>query len=131
IDDYAHHPEEIKAMHEAIRTFYPTSRVLAVFQPHLFSRTRDFCAGFATSLSMFDEALLLDIYPARELPIEGVDSQSIVEKMDIPALVVAKKELPERVSAVAADVVVMMGAGDIAEEVKAVVSCLKDGHYVG
>jgi len=131
IDDYAHHPEEIKAMHEAIRTFYPTSRVLAVFQPHLFSRTRDFCAAFAASLSMFDEALLLDIYPARELPIEGVDSQSIVRKMDIPALVVGKNELPERVSAVAADVVVMMGAGDIAEEVKAVVSYLKDGHHVG
>lgn len=131
IDDYAHHPEEIKAMHEAVRTFYPNSRILAVFQPHLFTRTRDFCDEFAASLSMFDEVFLLDIYPARELPIEGVSAQSISNLMHAPTTVVDKKELPERVSDVSADVVVLMGAGDIADEVQAVVSHLKDCKHVG
>ena len=73
IDDYAHHPTEINAVVDAVRELYPAKEVLAVFQPHLYSRTRDFIDEFATSLSRFDELLLLDIYPARELPIEGVD----------------------------------------------------------
>ena len=70
IDDYAHHPEEINAVLQAVREMYPEKKVLAIFQPHLFSRTRDFADEFAESLSQFDELLLLDIYPARELPIE-------------------------------------------------------------
>ncbi len=84
IDDYAHHPEEIKAVHLAIREMYPGKKVLAVFQPHLFSRTQDFVDEFAESLSKFDELLLLDIYPARELPIEGVTSKWLLEKIKNP-----------------------------------------------
>src|SRR5690606_7042051 len=74
IDDHAHHPEEINAVHQAVREMYPNKKILAVFQPHLYSRTRDFADDFAKSLSQFDAVLLLDIYPARELPIEGVTS---------------------------------------------------------
>jgi UDP-N-acetylmuramate--alanine ligase len=74
IDDYAHHPEEINAVHQAVREMYPHKKVMAIFQPHLYSRTRDFIDDFAKSLSQFDEVALLDIYPARELPIEGVSS---------------------------------------------------------
>ncbi|UXX77712.1 UDP-N-acetylmuramate--L-alanine ligase [Reichenbachiella carrageenanivorans] len=83
IDDYAHHPEEIKALIESVRALYPTKKITVIFQPHLFTRTRDFVDGFAESLSMADEVLLLDIYPARELPIEGVTSEMIKEKMTI------------------------------------------------
>lgn len=82
IDDYAHHPEEINAVHQAIREMYPRKKVLAIFQPHLYSRTRDFVDDFAKSLSQFDEVFLLDIYPARELPIEGVSSSWLLEKIN-------------------------------------------------
>ena len=83
IDDYAHHPEEIKALLVSVKALYPGKKITAVFQPHLFTRTRDFVDGFAESLSMADEAILLDIYPARELPIEGVTSDIIKEKMTL------------------------------------------------
>ncbi len=79
IDDYAHHPAEIAAVHQAVREMHPGKKVLAVFQPHLFSRTRDFAEGFAESLSLFDELLLLDIYPAREEPIEGITSEWLLK----------------------------------------------------
>lgn len=131
IDDYAHHPEEIKAMHEAVRTFYPSSNILAVFQPHLFSRTRDFCADFASSLSMFDQVILLEIYPARELPIKGVSANSIAKKMVIRPKVIDKQNLATQVSAMGADVVVLMGAGDIADEVEKVVARLKNCKHAG
>ena len=74
IDDYAHHPTEINAVHQAVRELYPNEKVLAIFQPHLFSRTKDFANNFAKSLAQFDEIILLDIYPARELPMEGITS---------------------------------------------------------
>ncbi len=80
IDDYAHHPTEINAVHQAVRELYPQQKVLAVFQPHLFSRTKDFADDFAKSLSHFDEVILLDIYPARELPMEGITSDLVVVK---------------------------------------------------
>lgn len=82
IDDYAHHPTEINAVNQAVRELYPNKKILAIFQPHLFSRTQDFADDFATSLSRFDELLLLDIYPARELPIEGVTSTWLLSKID-------------------------------------------------
>ena len=82
IDDYAHHPEEIKAVHHAIREMYSNRKVLAIFQPHLFSRTRDFIEEFAEQLALFDQILLLDIYPARELPIAGVTSKWLLDKID-------------------------------------------------
>ena len=84
IDDYAHHPEEINAVYQAVREMYPDKKVLAIFQPHLFSRTRDFADEFAKSLSQFDEIMLLDIYPARELPIEGVTSEWLLNKIQNP-----------------------------------------------
>ena len=132
IDDYAHHPTEIDQMAQSIKEFYPSSqKTIAVFQPHLFSRTRDFCDGFAESLSQFDHTLLLDIYPARELPIPGVTSQSIQDSMRGSAEIVSKNQLLEKVVDACADVVVFMGAGDIAEEVQPIVEHLKRKLYVG
>ena len=81
IDDYAHHPTEINAVNQAVRELYPQQKVLAIFQPHLFSRTRDFANDFAKSLSAFDEVILLDIYPAREEPMEGINSQWLLDKI--------------------------------------------------
>lgn len=116
IDDYAHHPTEINAVHQAVRELYPNDRILAVFQPHLFSRTRDFVDGFAESLSRFDEIILLDIYPARELPIEGVTSQWLMDKMSNRNVkLVSKKDLINNILASEARVLVTIGAGDIGE----------------
>ena len=132
IDDYAHHPTEIDQMAQSVQEFYPSSeKTIAVFQPHLFSRTRDFCDGFAESLSQFDHTLLLDIYPARELPIPGVTSQSIQDSMRGSAEIVSKNQLLEKVVDACADVVVFMGAGDIADEVQPIVEHLKRKLYVG
>lgn len=116
IDDYAHHPTEINAVHQAVRELYPNQKVLAIFQPHLYSRTRDFADEFAKSLSHFDEVLLLDIYPARELPIQGVTSQWIMDKMLLNnKKLVAKNDLITAILASDATVVVTIGAGDIGE----------------
>ncbi len=119
IDDYAHHPEEINAVHQAVREMYPEKKVLAIFQPHLYSRTKDFIDGFAEGLSKFDEVLLLDIYPARELPIEGVTSNWLLEKMESPnKKLILKSELIKEIRKSDAHVVLTIGAGDIGEEVK-------------
>ena len=119
IDDYAHHPEEINAVHQAVREMYPEKKVLAVFQPHLFSRTKDFGDDFAKSLSCFDEIILLDIYPARELPIEGISSEWLLNKIDnTNKKLVQKSELIQHIKASSAHVVLTIGAGDIGEEVK-------------
>ena len=131
IDDYAHHPTEINQMADAVKQFYPSAKRLAIFQPHLFSRTRDFCQGFAESLSRFDHTLLLDIYPARELPIAGITSQSILDMMSGSGEIVSKNQLPEKVVDAGADIVVVMGAGDIAEEVQPIVEHVKRTSYVG
>ncbi|MEZ4817643.1 MAG: cyanophycin synthetase, partial [Flavobacteriaceae bacterium] len=92
IDDYAHHPTEIDALFQAVSEMYPTEKKLIVFQPHLFSRTRDFADAFAKSLSKFDEIFLLEIYPARELPIEGIDSQWLLDKISNPNKALVHKE---------------------------------------
>ena len=119
IDDYAHHPEEINAVHQAVREMYPGSQVLAIFQPHLFSRTRDFIDEFATSLSNFDEIILLDIYPARELPIQGVTSQWLLDKIQNKNKQLVKKaDLISKIKESQAKIVLTIGAGDIGEEVK-------------
>ncbi len=119
IDDYAHHPAEINAVHQAVREMHPGKRVLAIFQPHLFSRTRDFIEDFAKSLAKFDELLLLDIYPARELPIEGVTSEWLLAKIELDAKKrIQKNEIYESVKNSEAEIIVMMGAGDIGEEVE-------------
>lgn len=119
IDDYAHHPEEINALHQAVREMYPNKKVLAVFQPHLYTRTRDFADDFAKSLSQFDAVLLLDIYPARELPIEGVTSSWLLKKIENNHKeLVAKEGLIEKINESNAQVILTIGAGDIGEEVK-------------
>ncbi|MDO6761596.1 UDP-N-acetylmuramate--L-alanine ligase [Tamlana sp. 2_MG-2023] len=119
IDDYAHHPQEISAVHQAVREMYPGKKVLAIFQPHLFSRTRDFIDDFAESLSKFDELLLLDIYPAREVPIEGVTSSWLLSKIDNEnKQLVSKENLLKAIHDSNAQVVLTIGAGDIGAEVK-------------
>lgn len=116
IDDYAHHPTEINAVHQAVTELYPGRKVLAVFQPHLFSRTKDFIDGFAASLSAFDEVFLLEIYPARELPMEGVTSEWLLGKMtNSNKKIVAKTDLLEAIVSNDATVIVTIGAGDIGE----------------
>ncbi|MGK0412591.1 MAG: UDP-N-acetylmuramate--alanine ligase [Polaribacter sp.] len=114
IDDYAHHPTEINAVENSVREMYPNEKVLVVFQPHLFSRTRDFVDDFARSLSKFDEVLLLDIYPARELPIVGVTSDWLFSKIEGAHKKLTKKNnLVKDIKNSSAKVVVMLGAGDI------------------
>ncbi len=118
IDDYAHHPSEIEAVHQAITEMHPGKKVLAVFQPHLFSRTRDFADDFAVSLSKFDSVILLDIYPARESPLEGIDSKWLLAKIDNPNKKLLKKsDLAAEIKKQAPDILVTMGAGDIGLEV--------------
>jgi len=119
IDDYAHHPEEINAVYQAIREMYPNKKILAIFQPHLFSRTRDFADDFAKSLSQFDEIILLDIYPAREMPIEGITSKWLLDKIqNSNKQLISKKEIILKVNESKAQVLLTIGAGDIGEEVK-------------
>ncbi len=118
IDDYAHHPTEINAVHQAVRELYPNEKVLAVFQPHLYSRTNDFADDFAKSLSAFDEVVLLDIYPARELPMEGVTSSWLMSKITNPnSSLVLKEDLLSTIVKNEAKIIVTIGAGDIGEMV--------------
>jgi UDP-N-acetylmuramate--alanine ligase len=127
IDDYAHHPTEINAVHQAVRELYPNQKVLAVFQPHLFSRTRDFADDFAKSLSAFDEVVLLDIYPARELPMEGITSQWLMDKMtNDDKKLVLKNNLIPTILASDATVIVTIGAGDIGELVPTIKKALNE-----
>ncbi|WP_262712541.1 MULTISPECIES: UDP-N-acetylmuramate--L-alanine ligase [unclassified Polaribacter] len=114
IDDYAHHPTEINAVENSIREMYPNEKVLVIFQPHLFSRTRDFIDDFASALSKFDEVLLLDIYPARELPIVGVTADWLLGKIKNTHKKLTKNNnLIKDIKNSSAKVVVMLGAGDI------------------
>lgn len=116
IDDYAHHPTEINAVFQAVSELYPNQKVLAIFQPHLFSRTRDFIDDFAQSLSQFSNTILLDIYPARELPIEGVNSKWLLTKMtNINKQLVSKENLIEAIKNSDEKIIVTIGAGDIGE----------------
>ncbi len=125
VDDYAHHPTEINALHQAVREMHPGKKVLGVFQPHLYSRTRDFAADFATSLSQFDQLLLLDIYPARELPIEGITSKWLLQKITgEDKKIVTKDNLISEIIKSDPQVVVTIGAGDIGEEVHSIKEAL-------
>ncbi|RAJ14588.1 UDP-N-acetylmuramate--L-alanine ligase [Olleya aquimaris] len=127
IDDYAHHPEEINAVHQAVREMYPNKKVLAIFQPHLFSRTQDFAQDFAKSLSQFDELLLLDIYPAREMPIEGVTSEWLLSLMTAKnKKLVTKDTLIENIKKSTADIILTIGAGDIGAEVSKIKKALQN-----
>ncbi len=118
IDDYAHHPTEINAVHQAVSELYPKREVLAIFQPHLFSRTKDFADAFAESLSQFDQVILLDIYPARELPMEGITTQWLMDKMtNQNKKLLGKKDLIQAIKDSGKKVIVTIGAGDIGEMV--------------
>jgi UDP-N-acetylmuramate--alanine ligase len=114
IDDYAHHPEELKATIGSVKKLYPTRKITGIFQPHLFSRTRDFADGFAESLDMLDECILLDIYPAREKPIEGITSKWLLGKMKLKdKKLMSKTEVLEEIKKNKKEVILTMGAGDI------------------
>jgi UDP-N-acetylmuramate--alanine ligase len=114
IDDYAHHPEELAALIKSAKHLFPKRRCVVAFQPHLFSRTRDLAAGFAHSLDMADEVILLDIYPARELPMDGITSETITDKMANPAHTILSKEgLLDYVRNAPLDLFITAGAGDI------------------
>lgn len=114
IDDYAHHPEELRACIQAVKTLFPDRKLTTVFQPHLFTRTRDFAEGFAEVLGMTDELILLDIYPARELPIEGVNSEMILNKIDLAdKRIMSKSEVIDYVRKEQPELLLTVGAGDI------------------
>jgi UDP-N-acetylmuramate--alanine ligase len=120
IDDYAHHPEELKALISGARSLFEQKKLILVFQPHLFSRTRDLADAFAESLDLADEVILLPIYPARELPIEGVNSEMILNKMKLKTKrIVSKEELIIYINRMVLDhktkeaVFITAGAGDI------------------
>jgi len=114
IDDYAHHPEELKATLASIKNVFAGRKVTAIFQPHLYTRTRDFAGDFAKSLSIADELILLDIYPARELPIEGITSKIIFDNVTCSEKTLCKKqELLDILSEKEFDVLLTLGAGDI------------------
>ena len=114
IDDYAHHPSELKVAIEAAKMLFPNSRITGIFQPHLFSRTNDFVDGFANELDELDEVILMDIYPARELPMKGVTSEIIFDKMkNSEKVMVTKSTLMEELKGRDIEVLLTLGAGDI------------------
>ncbi len=114
IDDYAHHPSELKAIISSVKDLYPGKHITAVFQPHLFSRTMDFMSEFATELSLVDRLFILPIYPARELPMEGVTSEKLLKKIKLPsAQVVQKENLIEELNKNKIEILLTLGAGDI------------------
>lgn len=113
MDDYAHHPRELAATITSVKKMFPGRRVTALFQPHLYTRTRDFSVEFAKSLSYADEVVLLPIYPARELPIEGVTTQIIADEVTVPCRIVERENLAQCVATMNTDVVVSFGAGNI------------------
>jgi UDP-N-acetylmuramate--alanine ligase len=115
LDDYAHHPREIEAFLRSVRALYPGKRLRVIFQPHLFTRTRDFASGFSKSLSIADEVFLLDIYPAREKPIPGITSEIILSDITAPTKAILTKEqvLNAAKTDDTFDVLATVGAGDI------------------
>ncbi len=113
IDDYAHHPAELDAAISAARELYPTKKLFAIFQPHLFSRTRDFMDEFAESLSALDELILLDIYPAREKPLDGISSEILLQKITTKAQLLSKTETLSLVQNCQPELLMTLGAGDI------------------
>jgi len=126
MDDYAHHPSELNASISSIRALYPGRKITGIFQPHLYTRTRDFADDFSKSLSKLDELILLDIYPARELPIEGVSSELILNKAELENKTICSKEhLLDLLSEKQLDIVVTFGAGDIDKMVPLIKNLLK------
>lgn len=131
IDDYAHHPEEINAAIGSVREMFPTRKITGVFQPHLYSRTRDFAEGFAKSLSLLDELILLDIYPAREEPIPGITSEIILNKVTCNCKRLCQLDnLIDCIKSLDIDVLITMGAGNIDNAIGEIVNHLKEKEEV-
>lgn len=128
LSDYAHHPAEIKQSVSSLRMLYPDKKLTAIFQPHLYTRTRDFYKDFADSLSLLDEVILLDIYPARELPIEGVTSKLIYDNLrpGIEKTMCHKEDLIELLKTKNIEVLITLGAGDVDNYVTPIYELLKD-----
>jgi UDP-N-acetylmuramate--alanine ligase len=131
VDDYAHHPTEIEVFLKSMKSLYPGKKLTVVFQPHLYSRTRDFAEGFSRSLSLADELFLLDIYPARELPIPGVDAEMLLKDISSPVKVhCTRTEIVGTLKEAELEVVVTVGAGDIDAMVDPIREMLKDKYEV-
>ena len=115
LSDYAHHPKEILQSARSIRELYKDRKITAIFQPHLYTRTRDFYQDFADALSLLDEVILTEIYPARELPIDGVTSQLIYDRLrpGIEKQMIQKKDVLQLVKSRTFDVLIVLGAGDL------------------
>ena len=127
IDDYAHHPKEIKALCQSIRKLFPGKKVVGVFQPHLFSRTRDFASDFANELSVLDDVALMPVYPAREEPIPGVNAEMILDKLSIKNKGILTGDEVKAFAAEADwDIFLTIGAGDIDRLVEPIVEVLND-----
>ncbi len=125
IDDYAHHPSELEVAIQSVKELYPTKKITGVFQPHLYTRTRDFVDEFAKSLSLLDELVLMNIYPARELPIEGITSQIILDKVSCKTKsIVLQQELLNFIENAEVEVLLTLGAGDIDVFVKPIAEIL-------
>ena len=126
IDDYAHHPAELKAVISSVKALYPSRKVTGIFQPHLYSRTKDFSTEFAASLDLLDTAIIIPLYPAREEPIEGVSSEIIFKQMKLESKhLLSKEETLKMLNELENDVVITMGAGDIDRMPKEIVEILK------
>jgi UDP-N-acetylmuramate--alanine ligase len=127
VDDYAHHPEELRACISAIRELFPGKKITGVFQPHLYSRTRDFADDFARSLELLDELILLDIYPAREKPIEGVTSQMLLDRVNLMhKKLVKREELLIEIKRALPEILLTLGAGDIDQFVEPITELLNE-----
>jgi len=125
IDDYAHHPKELESFIGSVRKLYPGRKVTGIFQPHLYTRTRDFADGFARSLSELDELILLDIYPARELPIPGITSEIIFKKVSSGNKILCSREnLMTELQGRHPDILLTMGAGDIDQFIEPIIKML-------
>ena len=125
IDDYAHHPDELKASIRSVKALYPDRKLTVAFQPHLYSRTRDFAPEFAEALSLADEVILLDIYPARELPIPGITSKIIFDAIECPEkTLIASKDLTDTVKKRKFEILLTVGAGDIDRQLPAIVEAV-------
>ena len=126
IDDYAHHPTELDACISSVKEMYPDRKVTGVFQPHLFTRTRDNLHEFARSLSELDQLYLLDIYPARELPLEGVNSQVLLDQVQLESkALISKNDVPEKLALNRPEVILTLGAGDIDRLVQPIKNALR------
>lgn len=127
IDDYAHHPDELMASITSVKSLYPGRRLTVVFQPHLYTRTRDFASQFAAALDIADEAVVVELYPAREKPIEGISERTIASLMKNPNhTVLTKKELAEWMERGDFDILLNVEAGDVSDMLPTIVEKLKE-----